>query len=985
VKRFGELLALAIVLITGCGVAAAVSDDSSGSGLPYHRYLDQYSIYDAPSVEYVIEGGDFVRGENTAPVAEYGGRTGRFAATDETGFAEWEVQIEQAGLYNIEVQYHPLPGKGVAAEREITINGVRPFTEAEYLTFKRVFADAGPIMVDRNGNQIRPQQVEAPQWQTVMLHDSTGYVAQPFKFFLSEGTNTIRLSSQAEPLLIGQLRICQAEQPRSYREVSAEYAARGYEETSGVFIKVQGESAVRKSDPTLFGVFDQGDPTMEPYHPVQIRVNSIGGYRWSHANEWIAWEFSVPESGLYKVAIKAKQNQLRGFYSSRRVYIDGRVPFEELMSVAFPYSTGYLMKVLGDEETGEEYLIYLDEGQHEIKLEAVIGDLVEYIQQAKDNLYKLTSIYRQIIMITSPNPDTLRSYQLDKKIPTLVDDLKSLAASFRDIEKHFREYTGQTGGHGLILNTLVIMLDRMVDRPDRIPNLLGEFRDNIGSLGEWISDTESQPLQIDYMVIASPEQKMPRATATFWQGLVHELRAYIGSYTHDFTEIGDIATDGDERDDEEVLHVWIGLGRDQAQSLKQMIQDSFTPTTGIRVKLQLINDLGGLLVPAILAGTAPDVAIGAANMDLAFRGALADLTEFDDFDEVAKRFSKSAFVPYRLRDSVYGLPETQNFPVMFYRQDILDELGLPIPQTWDDVLQAIPVLQRNNMEIGLTGLDGNSMPNLNTLLMFLYQKGVAVYKEDCVSTNLDSRAVAFTFKQLTDFYTLYNLPLEYNIANRFRLGEMPLVITDYSLYNTLQVFAPELRGKWGFTLVPGTVQPDGSVNRAVPARSTGAIILSKSEKKDEAWEFLKWWTSKETQTAFGREMESLMGASARYASANIGAVQELPWRPHELKTLLDQWLWVEGTPPVLGGYYVTRQFDWLFRAVVIDHEPLWESIENYDEAANKEIERKRREFGYETDEAAIDEKWKALYWEQYTHVFRLELTDDELRGYGLIP
>ena len=260
---------------------------------------------------------------------------------------------------------------------------------------------------------------------------------------------------------------------------------------------------------------------------------------------------------------------------------------------------------------------------------------------------------------------------------------------------------------------------------------------------------------------------------------MHELRAYIGSYTHDYTEIGDIMTEGEDYKEKDALHVWIGMGRDQAQSLKRMIQNSFTPATGIPVKLQLVNDMGGLLVPAILAGTAPDVAIGAANMDLAFRGALVDLSEFEDFEEVAQRFYKSAFVPYRFRDSVYGLPETQSFPVLFYREDVLNDLGISIPQTWDDVLEIIPVLQRHHMEFGLTGLSGGSMPNLNTLLMLLYQKGVAVYKEDSVATNLDSRAVAFTFKQLTDFYTVQR-PLKYNIADRFRLGEMPLVVTGHS-------------------------------------------------------------------------------------------------------------------------------------------------------------------------------------------------------------
>lgn len=349
--------------------------------------------------------------------------------------------------------------------------------------------------------------------------------------------------------------------------------------------------------------------------------------------------------------------------------------------------------------------------------------------------------------------------------------------------------------------------------------MLGEFRDNIGSLGQWITDTESQPLQIDYILVASPDYKLPRAEATFSQRVKHEVLAYIGSYTHDYSEIGDITgPDSPDYESSDVLQVWIGLGRDQAQILKQLIQETFTPATGIAVKLQLVNDMQGLLIPAIIAGTAPDAALGAANMDLAFRGALMDLTQFPDFEEVAKRFNKSAFVPYRFRDSIYGLPESQSFSVMFYRRDVLEDLDLTLPQTWDDVLSLIPVLQRHNMEFGITGLGGGSMPSINTFMMFLYQKGVALYKEDCIATNLDSRAVAFTFKQLTDFFTLYNIPLQYDIATRFRLGEMPLVVTDYGLYNTLQVYAPELRGKWGFTLVPGTVQPDGSINRGSAGR-----------------------------------------------------------------------------------------------------------------------------------------------------------------------
>lgn len=197
--------------------------------------------------------------------------------------------------------------------------------------------------------------------------------------------------------------------------------------------------------------------------------------------------------------------------------------------------------------------------------------------------------------------------------------------------------------------------------------------------------------------------------------------------------------------------------------------------------------------------------------------------------------------------------------------------------------------------------------------------------------------------------------------------------------------------------IPGIRQPDGTINRTVPVAqdalvirtdqtgsvimpsgTTGSIILAKSKKHEQAWEFLKWWTRTDTQVRFGREMEALIGASARYATANVEAMQQLPWRVEERDQLNIQWDWVEGVPPVLGGYYVTRQFDWLFRAVVLQNEPIRESVLDYTREINREIARKREEFGLETDIDQLDEKWKELYWDHYTHVYRLDWEPEEM-------
>lgn len=197
----------------------------------------------------------------------------------------------------------------------------------------------------------------------------------------------------------------------------------------------------------------------------------------------------------------------------------------------------------------------------------------------------------------------------------------------------------------------------------------------------------------------------------------------------------------------------------------------------------------------------------------------------------------------------------------------------------------------------------------------MYQNGISLYKEDVIQTNLTAHAAVEIFAQMTNLFTQSGLPLQYNFINRFRMGEMPLAIANYAEFNTLSVFATELRGQWGMAPIPGTLQADGTINRAVPVAqdalqirtdqlgavimpsgTTGSIILEKSQNKQEAWEFLKWWTSKETQVRFGRELEALIGASARYATANVEAMQELPWRVEEREQLNIQWDWVEECP-----------------------------------------------------------------------------------------
>ena len=136
-----------------------------------------------------------------------------------------------------------------------------------------------------------------------------------------------------------------------------------------------------------------------------------------------------------------------------------------------------------------------------------------------------------------------------------------------------------------------------------------------------------------------------------------------------------------------MLEIWITTGRDQSTVLKTMVDDTFTAESGIKVNIKLVQ--ADAILTAVVAGNGPDIVLSVSGwfaVNYAMRNAVEDLTQFEDFNEVVKPFTASILEPLTYNDSkhkgIYGLPETQNFSLLFYRTDIMEELGLPIPQTW---------------------------------------------------------------------------------------------------------------------------------------------------------------------------------------------------------------------------------------------------------------------------------------------------------------
>jgi len=958
------LLAAAVLLPAAAGQASAETEygarqaernaasfidslASFGDRLTYDGYLAGFANESRPAAPIVIDAASYSRTEGLATERrdDFEGMHGRSLFTGDEGLIEWTFEAPETGLYNMEVRYYPVEGKSSAIQRSILIDGKLPFYEATYVKFDRIWVnELDEVQRDNQGNDIRPQQVEAPMWQTAMVQDMDGKYNEPFSFRLTAGKHTLSFVSQREPMLLRDITFLQAETPKTYAELKADYDALDYKPAGDQLVVVQGEKASYKSSPTLYPVSERASAAVAPYSASKVRINTIGGYNWRLPGQWISWEIDVPETGLYKIGLKTQQNWVRGTYAVRRLTIDGQVPFREMEEIEFKYKNGWRMDVLGGDEP---YMFYLTEGKHEIRLDDRLGRIAPLIREVEDSLLNLNAMYRKILMITSGTPDPFRDYKVEQKIPDLIEVFEAESGRLHQVAAQLQAMSGGRSDAEALLLTMADQLDEMVKRPDYIPKQLSSFKINAGGLGTWMQRAREMPLEIDALYIASPDKKLPKGGSSWWRKLLHELSTFFYSFFIDYSRIGSVAAAGTERS----ITVWIGSGRDQAQTMKAMIDDSFTPKTGISVNVELVQMQ--TLLPATLAGQGPDVAMQVGTdipVNFAMRNAVQDLSGFAGFDEVAKRFRDSALVPYRYEGGMFALPETQQFNMMFYRKDIFDELGLEVPRTWEDVYDLLAVLNKKHMDFGLPltltpMYPGENIPPNSLFTALLYQHGGQFYRDDDKRSDLDSRTGIEAFKQWTEFYTDYKLPKEFDFANRFRTGEMPIGIADYTMYNTLSVFAPEINGLWAFVPMPATVREDGMLDRTVPSGGNGVVMMRQAKDKEAAWEFMRWWTSEEAQTKFGREMEGLMGAAARYPTANINALAQLPWPTADYRSLTEQFKTLRGVPEVPGGYFTGRHLLNAFYQVINGKSEAREAMMDYVQYIHDEIRTKRTEFG----------------------------------------
>ncbi len=977
--------------------------------ISYSDYSSEYEETKRGTEEIVISGLDYVAEKTTATVAKNTYDGIEALDTEESGIVTYKVTIPESGMYAIGVDYWPTAAKSTAIQRILRIDDKVPFSEAYYLTLPKVWStiyDAadeydydGHIRyhrVDIDKNEIRGTMEQTPEWCYYSLRDVQGFYKDAFEFYFEAGEHYISFEGVAQPMAIAEITLYPYEAPISYADYIAQYA----NEPKGTsVVKLEAEYPTFTSTNTIYPEEEASSAVTSPSNTTASMLNIIGGDKWQTAGQRLTYKFKVDASGMYQIVPRYIQNITDGMYSSRTLelysddtvaagakgYYDG-VPFDEAREFRFNYSTKWCVDPLrfGTKGTDEnktvnytEVEFYLEAGvEYTMVFEVSLGTMADIVREVNASLTAINNDYLNIMRLTGADPDPYRDYYFSSVMPDTIIDLYRQKGNLETVANELIALAGVKSSNVATLEKTYVLLEDMARDEDEVARNLERLKTYIGNLGTWLNDAKNQPLRFDYIMIQGAEAEKPKAEANFFEAFWHELQRFFQSFFRNYDRQGATV---EITEDTKATEVWLAYGRDQTQVIRNLINNDFTPESANRYGHNITVDLklvaGGTLLPSILSGQGPDVYLGLGDdnvINYAIRGAILPVEDMPGFADLAlyykvdenfntlydengdpivnpnAQYNDAAMLVLGIADvdnkmHYYGLPETQNFPMMFIRTDILAELGIDKLDTWDDLMAAATTLAENNMTIGLN----------NDYKIFLYQMGGTLFADEGMRINLDSNVALDSFETMCNMFTQYSFPYKYDFVNRFRTGEMPIGIASYNgTYNHLVVFATELRGMWEFVPMPGYYEIDSKGQRVLNNVSVSSVasvvMINGCENKEDAWNFMTWYTGDKTQVDYSNEMVAILGDSAKHPTANMTALATMPWTNKEYTNLWGQFEKLASIPNYPGAYIIGRYTKFAFLSAYNDNaDPVTELL-GYITTINKEINRKREEFGLET-------------------------------------
>lgn len=853
---------------------------------------------------------------------------------------KFSVNIPKDGNYTISFDMAATESYINPPEGQLMIDGEIPLVDAQRIVFPVFYKNSRDTFPqDRYGNDALIRQERLYRWTKVPLRDLNFSQKFPTQIFLIRGQHTFEFKVNRESMLLGSIYL----QPFSEYPSYAQYLAENpVAETSGVLIEMEAEFPSYKNDTAIRPVNDRSlDVT--PNDTYKLLLNTMGGDSWDRSGSAVFYQFEVPQDGMYLVTLRALQNYKNNFTVFRKFTLNDEVLYQELNEVPFQSDARWANITLGGDTP---FKIYMKKGVNVLGIEANDAPYHSAIEKIKKVLIDINVLSLEIKKLTGNQADPYKEWVISDYIPDIKEQLLAIAADLQEDLAVLKSINQTSGSQEVLAYQMAIdNIIYLAEDPDKIPARMNRFSEGSGSaaqlLGNVLPLLQGQPLALDKIYIHSADAIPPQVKIPFVISFTNGVKRFFYSFRpNPYQSIGAA---------EDEIEVWVNRPRQYVDLLQTMTDETFTPDTGIRVKFSIMPNESKLVL-ANAAGIQPDVALGVSTnvpYELAVRNALYDLRSFDDFDSFIGIYSPGALLSYIINDSAYAIPETQDFWVTFYRRDILESLGIPVPKTWNEVIEILPELQRQGMNFNTPLSSGSGGKNYLFTAPYIFNYGAKLYSDDGFATGLESEEAIQAIQFMAESFTIYGMPLTTsNFYDSFRYGSLPIGVANFTTYVQLMTAAPEIAGLWDIDLHPATVLADGTELRYATGSAQASILFKNTDKPNESWEFMKWWMSTDTQVDFQQQLILNYGYEYLWSSANLEAFQYSPIPEAHRAVILEQWKWLQEPVKLPGSYMQERELSNAWNKIVFDGVNPRVAIDESIIIINREITRKMEEFGY---------------------------------------
>lgn len=861
---------------------------------------------------------------------------------------EFKVVSSNDGYWNLKIDYQVLSNEFFPPELSVEINGQFPFSEAQSITLIQYWQyETYDFPKNRYGDEMVPSQHTFDIPISYVLQDSTKIYRYPLWFKLKQGENRIKITLKSGKIKLLKVSV---ERPKSLETYKLKINSESSKDDIVMekIIKIDAEKPYLKSDNSINSQALR-DVVISPYDTYRLLLNAFGGSNWAYPGQSVIYKFKVYDKGYYKVALKYKQDLKPNSVSFRTIKIDGKVLFKELEYAKFPYTSNWKIGTLKD-DANNQILFYFDKGEHTIELVVNASIYQDVLLGLSEIMNYINNLALKIKYITGGKSDRNVEWEIRDYFPNIDSDLKKVIDKLEKFKTDIKKINGNTSTQEYIsLDVASMILQRFLRNPNVIPNKIDSLIGSTGSVMAELSNAynglKQMPLLIDEIYIYQGANLDKTIKTPFFRVFFEGVKRFVDSFRNKDKVINS------KRNYDKVLSVWVNRPRQYVDILQKLIDKDFTPKTGIYVNLSIMRDEQKLIL-ANAAKKSPDIALGISNwipFEMGIRGAALDLRRFSDFENFVTNFYPGSLLPYFYEEHCYGLPETLDFYVLFYRKDIIDYLKIPLPQTWEDVKLILPELQRNGLNFYIPLGGSSSFKAWMTTAPFIMQYHGKLFTDEGLRTAIDSPETLRAFKEMTELFTMYGMPVQVaNFFESFRKGEIPIGVGNLTTYVQLTVAAPELTGRWSIIPSPG-VKYGNTIERWQTGSAQAVVIFNDTKYPMEAWEFIKWWLSKETQSDLINQVVSTYGFEYLFVPSNRYAIDNLPLKRMDLKSVKEQFNWIQEVPKMPASYVLEREISNIWNKVVLEGKVLRVAVDDAVTVVNKEFARKLEEFGYYKD------------------------------------